>query len=185
MVLERYEYDAYGKPALWDAGFTSERSTSNYDNPYLFTGRRVDVLDDGDLKLQYSRNRYYDYHTGRWLTHDPWGITQNVLNPDGFSMLRQYRHGLSLYQYVGSRTVKYKDPYGCYDDEGEWRNGDEPGECEEKVCGPDITKVLLKHYNDFISQKRGNLSDIWWIGAWGLTDIARENARIIRDTASI
>ena len=40
MVLERYEYDAYGKPAIWDAGFTSERSTSNYDNPYLFTGRR-------------------------------------------------------------------------------------------------------------------------------------------------
>jgi len=40
MVLERYEYDAYGKPAIWDAGFTSERSTSNYHNPCLFTGRR-------------------------------------------------------------------------------------------------------------------------------------------------
>jgi hypothetical protein len=44
----------------------------------LFTGRRVDILDNGSLKIQYNRNRYYDYYTGRWLTHDPLGI-----NPAG------------------------------------------------------------------------------------------------------
>ena len=43
-------------------------------NAYLFTGRRVDILDNGSLKIQYNRNRYYDYYTGRWLTHDPLGI---------------------------------------------------------------------------------------------------------------
>ena len=43
-------------------------------NAYLFTGRRVDILDNGSLKIQYNRNRYYDYYSGRWLTHDPLGI---------------------------------------------------------------------------------------------------------------
>ncbi len=68
-VLERYEYDAYGNPAIWNADFTTERANSNYGNPYLFTGRRVDILDSGSLKIQYNRNRYYDYYTGRWLTY--------------------------------------------------------------------------------------------------------------------
>jgi hypothetical protein len=34
-ILERYEYDAYG-------------------NPNLFTGRRVDIMDSGSLKIQYN-----------------------------------------------------------------------------------------------------------------------------------
>jgi RHS repeat-associated protein len=76
-VIERYEYDAYGNPTIWNADFTTERESSNYGNPYLFTGRRTDYLDSGSLKIQYNRNRYYDYYSGRWLTHDPLGITPN------------------------------------------------------------------------------------------------------------
>jgi len=36
------------------------------DNPYLFIGRRLDILDSGSLTIQYNRNRYYDPETGRW-----------------------------------------------------------------------------------------------------------------------
>ena len=39
----------------------------------MFTGRQVDILDGGALKIQYNRNRYYDYYTGRWTTQDPAG----------------------------------------------------------------------------------------------------------------
>jgi len=67
-----------------------------YDNPYLFTGRRVDILDNGSVKLQYNRNRYYDQYTGRWLTHDP----------------EEYVDGLSLYEYVRSNPCGGLDPEG-------------------------------------------------------------------------
>jgi len=95
-VKERYEYDAYGQPTIWDATFTNTRETSNYGNPYLFTGRRVDILDNCSLKIQYNRNRYYDYYTGRWLTHDPLA----------------YVDGMNLYEYVRSNPVVFVDPDG-------------------------------------------------------------------------
>jgi|GEM_PF-2984866 len=97
-VEERYEYDAYGKPTISNAGFTQTYDTSQFGNPYMFTSRRVDSLDTDDLQLQYNRNRYYDYHTGRWLTHDPLG----------------YVDGMNLYQYVNSNPITNFDPYGLY-----------------------------------------------------------------------
>ena len=111
-VIERYEYDAYGNPTIWNAGFTTERDCSNYGNPYLFTGRRVDILDSGSLKIQSNRNRYYNYYTGRWLTQDPLGITPNAQWPNRFSPAGQYRDGLSLYEYGGSNPQVHLDPRG-------------------------------------------------------------------------
>jgi len=111
-VLERYEYDAYGKPTIWNAGFTTERDSSNYGNPYLFTGRRVDILDSGSLKIQYNRNRYYDYYSGRWLTHDPLGITPNPQKLNKFDAMGQYKDRMNLYEYVGSQPVDRTDPHG-------------------------------------------------------------------------
>jgi RHS repeat-associated protein len=71
---------------------------SDDGNPYLFTGRRVDILDNGSLKIQYNRNRYYDYYTGRWLTQDPAGYTD----------------GMNLYEYVGSASSIRTDPLGKF-----------------------------------------------------------------------
>ncbi|MHC4573042.1 MAG: hypothetical protein ACYS76_02730 [Planctomycetota bacterium] len=59
-------------PHLPKSDFTNKQ-IPNDDNPDLFTDRRVDILDNGSLKIQYNRNRYYNYHTGRWLSHDPSG----------------------------------------------------------------------------------------------------------------
>ncbi len=96
-VLERCEYDAYGRPHILDADFTEDADNlSDYDNPYLFTGRRVDILDSANLKLQYNRNRYYDYHIGRWLTQDP----------------KDYVDGLNLMEYAGSDPAQHSDPNG-------------------------------------------------------------------------
>jgi len=96
-VLERYEYDAYGKPYFFEPNLAlADTQASDYNNVILFTGRRVDFLDDGDLRLQYSRNRYYDYHTGRWMTQD----------------LLAYIDFMNLYIYVGNNPIAKVDPLG-------------------------------------------------------------------------
>ncbi len=69
------------------------------------------------MKLQYNRNRYYDYHTGRWLTHDPLGYIQPqtdewLIQGQRADMLEQYLDGLNRYQYVKSDPVLLVDPQG-------------------------------------------------------------------------
>jgi hypothetical protein len=49
------------------------KQPADYLNNYLFTGRELDILDSGSLKIQYNRNRTYDYYTGRWLRADKVG----------------------------------------------------------------------------------------------------------------
>jgi RHS repeat-associated protein len=112
-VLERYEYDAYGNCSILEPNFAPDPDgKSDYGNPYLFTGRRLDILDNSSLKIQYNRNRYYDYYTGRWLTQDPLGITPNPQKPNEFGITNQYRDGINLYEYVMSRATSGLDPKG-------------------------------------------------------------------------
>jgi len=93
----RCEYDAYGNWDVLEPNFADDPDGKpDFGNPYLFTGRRVDILDDGSLITQYNRNRYYDYYTGRWLTHDALG----------------YADGMNLYEYVLSNPLVFVDPDG-------------------------------------------------------------------------
>jgi RHS repeat-associated protein len=78
----------------------------------LFTGRRVDILDNGSLKIQYNRNRYYDYYTGRWLTHDPLGINPAGGRENWFEPLSQYSTGMNIYEYGRSAPLVWADAYG-------------------------------------------------------------------------
>ena len=112
-VLERYEYDAYGHCTFLEPNFTPlQIQESQYANNYLFTGRRLDILDNGSLKIQYNRNRYYNTHTGRFTTHDPLGITPNAQWPNKFEVIYQYNEGMSLYEYMGSLPLNRLDPHG-------------------------------------------------------------------------
>ena len=57
-VMERYEYDVYGNPYILEPNFADDPDgKSDYANPYLFTGRRADFLDNGNLALQINRHR--------------------------------------------------------------------------------------------------------------------------------
>ena len=49
-IKERYEYDAYGNCHILEPNFADdEDGKTDYGNPYYFTGRRVDFMDDGNL----------------------------------------------------------------------------------------------------------------------------------------
>ena len=121
-IIERYEYDAYGNCTVLDADFSADADgISDFANPYYFTGRRMDVLNDGDLKIMYYRNRYYDPETGRFLTSDPLGINPSGQINNPFSPLSQYTDGMNLYEYVQSNPVMNIDVYGLEDSEDkEW-----------------------------------------------------------------
>jgi RHS repeat-associated protein len=62
-VMERNEYDAYGEVRTTDAGYWERSSVIR--NTITFTGRELDVLDNGSLKIMYYRARYYDSETGK------------------------------------------------------------------------------------------------------------------------
>jgi RHS repeat-associated protein len=87
-------------PLMFWWGLTLATSPrSSVGNPYLFTGRTTDQIDDDTditLVLQDNRNRSYDLRHGRWLQRDPAG----------------YVDGLNLYQYVRSGPVWGADPSG-------------------------------------------------------------------------
>ena len=110
-VLERYEYDAYGNCYVMDSSY-NPRTESSYGNPYYFTGRRWDELDNGSLKLMYYRNRYYDTYTGRFTTQDPLGIKPNSQLPNVFDILNQYDNIVNIYIYALNNPILLNDPFG-------------------------------------------------------------------------
>ncbi len=108
-VVERYEYDAYGDVTIWDGTFAATRTTSSFKNPYFFTGRRLDSMDNGSLNLMYYRARTYDPETGRFMQRDPLGIDPTGGKWNSFWVSNQYSDGLNLYGYVKGNSLKYTD----------------------------------------------------------------------------
>ena len=107
-------------------GSTPANQQSYFTNPYYFTGRRVDFLDNGNLKLQHNRHRCYDYYTGRWLTQDPLGMNPAGRTGNEFWITNQYRQGLNVYQYIDSNPLIDSDPNGL--------------SCD--ICGPDVSSAV-------------------------------------------
>ena len=58
-IVERYSYDVFGKPTIYDEN-GSLITDSNVGNPYMFTGRRY----DSETGLYYYRSRYYKSRKG-------------------------------------------------------------------------------------------------------------------------
>lgn len=91
-IIERYEYDVYGAPTIYDSS-DNVLTMSAIDNPYLFTGRRYDVESDN----YYYRARYYSHDLGRFLSEDPLGFDAGDYN---------------LYRYVFNNPTNSTDPTG-------------------------------------------------------------------------
>jgi YD repeat-containing protein len=119
-VLERYEYDAYGKPYFYDPNFVLlATQESGHGNKRLFTGKAF-ILSLSDLKLQDNLNRIYNFE--RWLQRDPIGERDGIcivyFADSGSPQIKknkirnQYTDGASLYEYVRSNTMSIIDPLG-------------------------------------------------------------------------
>ncbi len=80
-----YHYDSFGK--------ITDRMTSTFVQPYVFTGRE----DDEETGLYNYRFRYYDPEIGRFISEDPIGFEGGDVN---------------LYSYVGNNPMNRKDPSG-------------------------------------------------------------------------
>lgn len=83
--VERYNYDAYGLPSIHN---------SAVNNPYMFTGRRIDQ----ETGLYYYRARQYSANLGRFLQRDPIDI--------------EFKNGRNHYAYVSNNPVNRIDPLG-------------------------------------------------------------------------
>jgi RHS repeat-associated protein len=96
-IVERYEYDAWGRVlGVYDAS-GAELAQSAIGNRYLWQGREYDFT----TGLYYFRARWYDPVAGRWLSKDPIGISG----------------GLNQYVFCGNNPVNYRDPFGlCEND---------------------------------------------------------------------
>jgi len=101
-IVERYEYDAYGKVTVLhgdddaDGGEVTEWDVdsggSDWDNQILYCGYRF----DGQTQTYHVRHRQYHPTLGRWLQRDPAG----------------YADGMSLYEYCASVPVAKLDSTG-------------------------------------------------------------------------
>lgn len=90
-LVERYEYDPYGKPFFFDA-YDNALEQSAIGNSILFTGRDYDY----ETGLYYYRARYMHPGLGRFMQHDP----------------MMYINGLNIYGYVGNMPTIITDSSG-------------------------------------------------------------------------
>jgi RHS repeat-associated protein len=94
-VIERLLYNPYGEVTVLMPDGTSVLNTSLYDNPYMFTGRRLDA----ESSLMYYRSRMYSSKYGRFISRDP---SDNL-----------YQHYyVNTYEYVYGDPVSFIDPLG-------------------------------------------------------------------------
>ena len=95
-VVERVEYDLYGRASVYVGTSTVPQAASSVGNPYLYTGRRL----DDETGFVYLRNRYLHTGMGRFLTIDPigsWGDRAGMGNG---------------YAYAGNGPATFSDPMG-------------------------------------------------------------------------
>jgi len=86
-LAQTYGYDSFGKQTS---------STGSLTNPFQYTARDFDT----ETNLQFSRNRYYDSSTGRFLQEDELGFDA----------------GINFYPYVLNNPQNWIDPFGDQED---------------------------------------------------------------------
>lgn len=125
-VVERYDYDAYGKQTMKSAvGATLAKSSVGWDRG--FTG----YMTDQETGLLHANARYYSPLVGRFISRDPWrsttrqeGLQYRPYSADG------YPDGYSGYAaYMVPNSV---DPTGMCD----WNECDVGAACSYLSCMP-------------------------------------------------
>ncbi|MCX5797520.1 MAG: DUF4329 domain-containing protein [Elusimicrobia bacterium] len=94
-LIERVEYEAYGKPTFVDVRGPPVTSTASLTgSPFAFTGR----MWEAETNLyDYRHRQTYDPQAGRFGQEDPIGFAGNDVN---------------LYSYLRNRPLLFRDPLG-------------------------------------------------------------------------
>ena len=90
-LIERVEYDVYGKPYFYDNN-NEIITESVVGNNILFSGHEYDM----EIEASYMRNRHMNNILGRFYQKD------NLI----------YKDGMNDYTYVLNSPLRYVDPYG-------------------------------------------------------------------------
>jgi len=94
-IVEQYEYEDFGKVTISDSSGL-EIQESQFGNPYLFTGRRLDE----ETGLYFFRFRYLDSDSGKFTSRDPLGSWTDLAN---------LGNGLT---YAANNPSTLTDPFG-------------------------------------------------------------------------
>ena len=100
-VLERYRYDAFGAPTIYDQNW-NVRSATIYDNRFLFTGREYAATyrssyTNAALNFYEYRARAYNPKIGRFMSEDP-----KVFDAGDYN----------LFRYCHNDPIDMTDPMG-------------------------------------------------------------------------
>src|SRR5262249_46043186 len=114
-VLERYDYDSFGKQTVLDTDWLT-RTSSSFAFVYGLQTGRLDAL----TGLYNRRRREQSLTLGRWMTNDPLGIKLGPSN---------------LYLFVKNNPSKLLDPMGLFTGDDNLRPPVKPQPGEE---GPEV-----------------------------------------------
>ena len=106
-VLERYRYEAFGLPSIFDSIF-SPLSSSLYGVRHLFQGREWLA----EVKLNDHRYRHYSPEMQRWLIRDP------IHEVGGINLYKAFRNAPGFYIDPFGQSVGM--PNGYIDAGGNW-----------------------------------------------------------------
>jgi len=105
-IIEKYRYDVFGAPRIYDADDV-KIDASGVSNPYMFTARRFDE----ETGLYYYRSRYYFPGLGRFMSPDPVAMFLQMLS------VRKSARGKIPGRYLSEQAVRY---FLTYDPIGRW-----------------------------------------------------------------
>jgi RHS repeat-associated protein len=114
-IVEKYKYDAFGKPTIY-APNGIERSTTAYNNRFLFTGREYAAT----FGFYEYRARAYNPTLGRFMSEDPKGFDAGDYN---------------LFRYCRNDPLDLTDPMGL-------EGGVQPQSGDHPLPGPVVRLVL-------------------------------------------
>src|SRR6185312_3609084 len=92
-IIENYGYLSYGQPLITDSARTSI-ATSSVGNNFMLASREFDA----ESGLYNNRKRYFDSHSGGFISIDPLGVSV----------------GPAQYQYAADSPIDHADPTGLH-----------------------------------------------------------------------
>ncbi len=161
-VVERYEYEDYGRPIDPTTLAPIVGSPSAIGNTYHFTGRRYDA----ETGLYYYRTRYLDPRAGRFTSRDTLGIWGDEANFGNAST------------YAANNPATYLDPYGWAID-----ISDDGLDCDPKALAQVQCKETRTPYA--MSAETGGLVGVPWeeISNWVMWIVICKLKPIFNDAA--